>query len=79
MRSNASIGPLNEPLCVAAMMNPQATYHRQVVGRPRKARLRGWGDNNIRDVIWNVTEDNSLNASGIGNTFNITYNIHRPE
>ena len=39
---------------------------------------RGRGDN-IRNVISNVTEDNSLNASGIGNTFNITYNMHRPE
>ena len=48
------------------------------VGRPREARFRGRGDN-IRNVISNVTEDNSLNASGIGNTFNITYNIHRPE
>ncbi|KAL9709136.1 hypothetical protein Ac2012v2_007489 [Leucoagaricus gongylophorus] len=83
-RSNAPIGPLNELLGVAAeskgsMVNPQATYHRQVARRLRKARLRGWSDNNIRDVISNVTKDNSLNPSGFGNTFHITYNIHRPE
>ncbi|KAL9709145.1 hypothetical protein Ac2012v2_007498 [Leucoagaricus gongylophorus] len=69
------LGPLNEPSGVAAESEGIIV---NTVGRPREARLRGRGDN-IRNVISNVTEDNSLNASGIGNTFNITYNMHRPE
>ena len=69
------LGPLNEPPGVAAEREAIIV---NTVGRPREARFRGRGDN-IRNVISNVTEDNSLNASGIGNTFNITYNIHRPE
>ena len=78
MQSNAPnifLGPLNEPLGVAAESERSMV---NTVGRPHEASLRGRGDNNIRNVISNVT-DNSLNASGIGNTFNITFNIHHPE
>ena len=71
------LGPLNEPLGVAAESEGIIV---NTVGRPCEARLRGRGrGDSIRNVISNVTEDNSLNASGIGNTFNITYNSYRPE
>ena len=72
---NRFLGSLNEPLGVAVESERSIV---NTVRRPCEARLRG-RDDNIRNVISNVTEDNSLNPSGIGNTFHITYNIHRPE
>jgi len=67
---NAFLGSLNEPLGVPVESERSIV---NTVGRPREARFRGRDDNNIRNVISNVT-DSSLNASGIGNTFNITFN-----
>ncbi|KAL9709144.1 hypothetical protein Ac2012v2_007497 [Leucoagaricus gongylophorus] len=68
---NGLLGLLNGPLG-AAIESERSIVN--MVGRPSEARFRGRDDNNIRNVTSNVT-DNSLNASGIGNTFNITYNI----
>jgi len=65
------LGPLNEPSGVAAEREGIIV---NTVGRPCEARLRGRGDN-IRNVIPNVTEDNSFNPSGIRNT--IIYTLRR--
>jgi len=72
---NGLLGLLNGP-SGAAIESERSIVN--MVGRPSEARFRGRDDNNIRNVTSNVT-DSSLNASGIGNTFNITYNIHRLE
>ena len=53
------LGPLNEPLGIAAESEGSMV---NTVGRPSEASLRGRvdDDNNIRNVISNVTQDSSL-------------------
>ena len=67
------LGPLNELSGVATESERSMV---NMAGRPHEASLRGRCNNNIRNVISNVT-DNSLNVPGTGNI--ITINIHHPE